>query len=316
LIGYYEWGFRALSNSVRPVNSPGDVKGLKIRVPPELAIKAAFESLGAVTATIAYPEVYMALATKTVDGQDNPIANTWAARFFQVQKHIALTKHIYATICFAASPKAWARLTPEQQAIVTQEGRRAGNEVRKEVQDQQRAYLADAAGLGVVEIDAMTKAGYSARFSAAITAVSSTIGPIIPPSIPFVIYGSLTNVSVGALFLGGIIPGLLMGFALMAVIALVARRQDLPRMTEHPGGREALRMLAGALPALAMPVIIVGGILSGWFTPTEAAVVASIYAMFLEMWPYILALIVVLGVVTYVPDLVMWLPRTFGFAGA
>ena len=141
--------------------------------------------------------------------------------------------------------------------------------------------VADAAGLGVVEIQAMTKAGYSTSFSAAITAVSSTIGPIIPPSIPFVIYGSLMNVSVGDLFLAGIIPGLLMGFALMAVIALVAKRQNLPRMAARPSGREALRVLGAGLPALVMPPLIVGGILRGWFTPTEAAVAASIYALFL-----------------------------------
>jgi len=103
------------------------------------------------------------------------------------------------------------------------------------------------------EIQAMTKAGYSTRFSAAITAVSSTIGPIIPPSIPFVIYGSLMNVSVGDLFLAGIIPGLLMGFALMGVIAFVAKRQNLPRMADRPSGREALRVLGAGLPALVMP---------------------------------------------------------------
>jgi tripartite ATP-independent transporter DctP family solute receptor len=148
-IAYFEWGFRALSNSVRPVKLPEDVKGLKIRVPPELAIKAAFESLGAVTATIAYPEVYMALATKTVDGQDNPLGNTWAAKFFQVQKHIALTKHIYATIVFAASPKSWDRLTPEQRTIVTEEGLRAGNEARAEVQEKENAYLADMEKAGL-----------------------------------------------------------------------------------------------------------------------------------------------------------------------
>jgi TRAP-type transport system periplasmic protein len=148
-IAYFEWGFRALSNSVRPVNVPEDIKGLKIRVPPELAIKAAFEALGAVTATIAYPEVYMALATKTVDGQDNPIGNTWAAKFYQVQKYEALTKHIYATIVFAASPKAWNRLTPEQRTIMTEEGLRAGNEARAEVQQQESAYLADMEKAGV-----------------------------------------------------------------------------------------------------------------------------------------------------------------------
>jgi tripartite ATP-independent transporter DctP family solute receptor len=148
-IAYFEWGFRALSNSVRPVNVPEDIKGLKIRVPPELAIKAAFEALGAVTATIAYPEVYMALATKTVDGQDNPIGNTWAAKFYQVQKYEALTKHIYATIAFAASPKAWDRLTPDQRIIVTEEGRRAGNEARAEVQEKENAYLADMEKAGV-----------------------------------------------------------------------------------------------------------------------------------------------------------------------
>jgi TRAP-type transport system periplasmic protein len=148
-IAYFEWGFRALTNSVRPVNVPEDIKGMKIRVPPELAIKAAFEALGAVTATIAYPEVYMALATKTVDGQDNPLGTVWAAKFFQVQKHVATTKHIYATIVFAASPKSWGRLTPEQQAIFVEEGRRAGNEARKEVQDKENAYLADMEKAGL-----------------------------------------------------------------------------------------------------------------------------------------------------------------------
>ncbi|MBI4012020.1 MAG: TRAP transporter large permease [Candidatus Rokubacteria bacterium] len=146
--------------------------------------------------------------------------------------------------------------------------------------------VADAAGLGVVEISAMNKAGYSPRFSAAITAVSSTIGPIIPPSIPFVIYGSLANVSVLDLFLAGIVPGLLMGFALMAVITLVARRKNLPRTAGRPSARQALRILVGALPALVMPVLIVGGILGGVFTPTEAAVVASLYAMLLGLVVY------------------------------
>jgi tripartite ATP-independent transporter DctM subunit len=146
--------------------------------------------------------------------------------------------------------------------------------------------VADAAGLGTVEIAAMKKAGYSARFAAAITCASSTIGPIIPPSIPFVIYGSLAEVSVGALFLGGIVPGVIMGVGLMAAIALLARRMRLPRIERRPTGRDALRISADALPALLTPIIIMGGILSGFFTPTEAAVVAAVYALGLGLFYY------------------------------
>jgi TRAP-type C4-dicarboxylate transport system substrate-binding protein len=148
---------------------------MKVRVPPELAIKAAFEALGAVTATIAYPEVYMALATKTVDAQDNPLGNTWAAKFFQVQKHVALTRHIYATIVFAASPKAWDRLTPEQRAIVTEEGLRAGAEARKEVQEKEDSYLADMqkAGLQVTHPEV---ARFRARMEPAYAQLKKVLG--------------------------------------------------------------------------------------------------------------------------------------------
>lgn len=141
--------------------------------------------------------------------------------------------------------------------------------------------VADAAGLGIVEVKAMREAGYTPRFAATITAVSSTIGPIIPPSIPLVIYGSLANVSIGALFLAGIVPGILMGLALMAMIALVAQRRKLPILEQRPRGAMGRRVFLGALPALLMPVLVVGGILGGFVTPTEAAVVASAYALLL-----------------------------------
>lgn len=146
--------------------------------------------------------------------------------------------------------------------------------------------VADAAGLGVVEIKAMKEAGYGARFSATVTAVSSTIGPIIPPSIPFVIYGSLANVSVGALFLAGIVPGALMGLGLMLVIAVVAKRQNLPLGSARPPMRTAMGVVGAALPALAMPPLVLGGIFMGIVTPTEAAVVAAAYAFLLGRFWY------------------------------
>src|SRR5690606_25010450 len=148
-IANFEWGFRALSNSRRPVNTPDDVKGLKIRVPPELAIKAAFEALGANIQTIAFQEVYLALANKTVDGQDNPVATTYAAKFFEVQSHVALTKHIYASIMLAGNPRAWGRMTDEQRAIVTEEATKAGAEARKGVQEKEEWYLSEMEKAGV-----------------------------------------------------------------------------------------------------------------------------------------------------------------------
>jgi len=116
--------------------------------------------------------------------------------------------------------------------------------------------VADAAGLGVIEIRAMIKEGYTAKFSATISAVSATIGPIIPPSIPFVIYGSLANVSVGALFLAGIIPGLLMGIGLMIAIGLQAKKLNLPVSEGVKFGSEALNTFLKAIPALALPPAI------------------------------------------------------------
>ena len=137
--------------------------------------------------------------------------------------------------------------------------------------------VADAAGLGKVEIKAMNDAGYEPHFTAGITAASSTIGPVIPPSIPFVIYGSLTGVSVGKLFLGGCLPGVGMGMALMAAAYFISLKRKFPR-DRFPGIGELLASGITALPALGTPVIIIFGIIAGIFTPTEASVVACVYS--------------------------------------
>jgi tripartite ATP-independent transporter DctM subunit len=144
---------------------------------------------------------------------------------------------------------------------------------------------ADAAGTGAFLIPAMEKGGYPKAYAAAVVAAASTIGPIIPPSVPFVIFGALAGVSVGRLFLGGAIPGVIMGIFLMAACYWVAVRRNYPK-----GKRATLLQLAAkfwdAILALMTPVIILGGILSGVFTPTEAAVIAVVYSLVLGLFVY------------------------------
>jgi len=141
--------------------------------------------------------------------------------------------------------------------------------------------VADAAGIGRVIIRMMVdKNRYSPGFAAAVTAASATIGPIIPPSIPMVLYGLLAQTSVGYLFLGGIVPGLFMGVALMGVIAIIARQRDFPVEDAIPA-RELPKVLVRAFPPLLMPIILLGGIYGGATTPTEAAAVAAGYALIL-----------------------------------
>ena len=145
--------------------------------------------------------------------------------------------------------------------------------------------VADAAGTGAVEVRAMKKAGYRPETAAAISAAAATIGPIIPPSLPMVIYGVSADTSIGRLFLAGVIPGVLMGVSLMVMVAIIAPRQGLPRHAF--GGFAAIwSAFKGAFFALLAPVILLGGMFSGLFTPTEAAAVADIYALFLGFVVY------------------------------
>src|SRR5689334_6627260 len=187
--------------------------------------------------------------------------------------------------------------------------------------------IADAAGLGTIEIKAMKDHGYSTEFAVGVTAASATLGPIIPPSLPFVIYGMMANVSIGALFLGGVIPGVVMTLAMMATVAWFAHRRgwgsDTPFSWPQLGsatleifivlafplvvwllvvGGMSTNMAVGlglavllaldwyfdfsAVMALMAPVILIGGMTLGWFTPTEAAVAAVIWSLFLGLVRY------------------------------
>lgn len=145
--------------------------------------------------------------------------------------------------------------------------------------------VADAGGVGTLEIKAMKDEGYDAETAAAITAASATIGPIIPPSLPMVIYGVSADVSIGGLFIAGVVPGLLMAAALMVMVTEVARRRNLPRHP-FPGFRDLWIAYKRAHWALMTPVILFGGMMSGIFTPTEAAGVATVYALVLGLFVY------------------------------
>lgn len=141
--------------------------------------------------------------------------------------------------------------------------------------------IADAAGPGLVTIRQMLKKPeYSRGFAGAVVVASATLGPIIPPSIPMVIYGLVSGASVGALFLGGVLPGVLMAFAMMAVVQFIATRRNMPREEKVPLAEWPQILLRGALP-LSMPIVLLGGIYSGVFTPTEAAAVAALHALVL-----------------------------------
>ncbi|GAB5376444.1 MAG: TRAP transporter large permease [Acuticoccus sp.] len=145
--------------------------------------------------------------------------------------------------------------------------------------------VADAGGVGALEIRAMKQAGYDAETAAAITAASATIGPIIPPSLPMVIYGVSADVSIGGLFLAGIVPGILMAGALATMATVMARRRGMPRH-DFPGLRELWVAYKRAHWALMTPVILFGGMMAGIMTPTEAAAVATVYALFLGLVVY------------------------------
>ena len=147
------------------------------------------------------------------------------------------------------------------------------------------AAVADAGGLGAIEIKAMREAGYDDDFSVGVTAASSTIGPIIPPSLPLVIFGVMASVSIGELFVAGIFPGLLMAVSLMIMVWYMSKKRNYPRDEAFSFSNVGRRFKTAILP-LMTPVIIVGGIVSGAFTPTEAAVCAASYALVLGLFVY------------------------------
>ena len=145
--------------------------------------------------------------------------------------------------------------------------------------------VADTASLGSIMIPAMKKNGYDVGFAAAVTAASSTVGPIIPPSLPMIIVGTLTGLSVGKLFLAGAIPGILLGLGMMLLTYIISVKRKYP-IYKRSTFKEIMKAFIGAIWALLMTAIILFGIIGGFFTPTEASIVAVIYALFVGFFIY------------------------------
>ena len=146
--------------------------------------------------------------------------------------------------------------------------------------------ISDTTAIGSVMIPTMVKEGYSKRFSAAVTAASSTMGPIIPPSLMFIIYGSIAQVSIRDLFLAGAIPGVLVGLSQMLAVKIIGIRADFPKRTAKIPFREGINIVANGAPALVLPLLILGSIILGIASPTEAAVIATFYTAFIALYVY------------------------------
>jgi len=145
----WEWGFRNLTNNKRPVNTPGEVRGLMVRTPPELPIRVAMEALGAVVATVDFNDLPTALQEGVVDGEENPIAVIYANRLYETQKYLSMTGHTYNSMVHVISKKAWDKITPEQKKIIKEESVKAGNWMRQAWRDGEADQMEKLTQLGV-----------------------------------------------------------------------------------------------------------------------------------------------------------------------
>jgi TRAP-type transport system periplasmic protein len=149
ILSNWEWGFRNLTNNRRPVNKPEDVRGLKIRVPPVLGLEATMQALGAEVSKIGFNELPLALSQGVVDGQENPLNVIYYYKLHEVQKHLALTRHVYYNQVHLMNLKSWARLTPAQQRIVREESKAAGDGARKMIITEEEALIARMVDAGM-----------------------------------------------------------------------------------------------------------------------------------------------------------------------
>ena len=171
----WEWGFRNLTNSVRPINNPDDVKGLKIRTPPELPNQAAMEALGATVQTIQFSELLMALKQGVVDGEENPVSVIYSFKIYETQKYLAMTGHTYNCMVHVMSKKTWDKLSKDQQKIVMEESKKAGDYMRKTLRDAEADQTKKLQELGM-QITWPDVAKFKAKMGPAYERMKASVG--------------------------------------------------------------------------------------------------------------------------------------------
>ena len=149
ILSNLEWGFRHLTNSKRPINRPEDVRGLKIRVPPAIGVEDTMEAMGAQVTKISSNEIYRALSQGIVEGQENPLNSIYYKKLYEVQKHLALTRHVYYNAVLLINVKSWAKLTPAQQTMLRAESRSMGDALRKQIIGEEDALIARMVDAGM-----------------------------------------------------------------------------------------------------------------------------------------------------------------------
>lgn len=149
----WEWGFRNVTNNVRPVHSPANMKGLKLRTPPELQLQVAMEAAGAMVTKISFSELYNALKLGVVDGQENPLAVIYYKKLYEVQKYLSLTRHVYNNMIHVMSKKVWDKLSPDQQRIIQEESQKAGQFMRDTMKNQEAALLVNLKKVGMQVVE-------------------------------------------------------------------------------------------------------------------------------------------------------------------
>jgi TRAP-type transport system periplasmic protein len=176
LIAHWEYGFRQISNSVHPVETPEDVAALTMRVPPEFQLEKMYESLGATITTIAYPELFMALTQGVADGQCNPLATIWYDGLWEAQSHVSLTSHVYSAHKLTMSLERWEELSPEHQEILTRVGREAGQLNRQLNYDDEAQLVRNLKDSGVEVVEDVNLGPFRAQMEPVYTAIADRTG--------------------------------------------------------------------------------------------------------------------------------------------